>query len=149
MLEKRLFGAVKWTKHVDIDLYKYSGYGIRFDRKRLFFNWWWSWLKYNNFGVKTSSSPHIGNKKKDILLLGKGPIQGLEHTLAAENCIQSTVLNTIQNFAWACIIMEQSKRFKAKDSEIVTMPLCLENIAKDWSVDNIKKNWIKRICLWF
>ena len=32
-LENCLFGAVKSTKHVDIDLYKYSGYGIRFDRK--------------------------------------------------------------------------------------------------------------------
>ena len=31
-----------------------------------------------------SSSPHIDNKKKSILILGKGPTQGLEHTLAAE-----------------------------------------------------------------
>ena len=31
-----------------------------------------------------SSSPHIDNKKKDILILGKGPTQGLEHTLTAE-----------------------------------------------------------------
>ena len=31
-----------------------------------------------------SSSAHIDNQKKDILVLGKGPIQGLEHTLTAE-----------------------------------------------------------------
>ena len=31
-----------------------------------------------------SSSPHTDNKKKYILILGKGPAQGLEHTLAAE-----------------------------------------------------------------
>ena len=31
-----------------------------------------------------SSSPHIDNKKKDILILGKDPTQGLEHTLTAE-----------------------------------------------------------------
>ena len=30
-------------------------------------------------------------------------------------------------------------KFKAKDSEIVGTPLCLENILKDWSVDNKKK----------
>ena len=30
------------------------------------------------------SSAHIDNKKKDILVLGKGPTQGLEHTLTAE-----------------------------------------------------------------
>ena len=31
--ENCLFGAVSLTKHVDIDQYKYSGYGIGFDRK--------------------------------------------------------------------------------------------------------------------
>ena len=30
-------------------------------------------------------------------------------------------------------------KFKAKDSEIVTSPLCLGIISKDWSVDNMKK----------
>ena len=30
-------------------------------------------------------------------------------------------------------------KFKAKDSEIVTTPLCLRNISKDWSVDNMKR----------
>ena len=40
-----------------------------------------------------SSSAHIDNKKKDILIRGKGPRQGLEHTLAAEKMysINSTV----------------------------------------------------------
>ena len=31
-----------------------------------------------------SSSVHIDNKKKDILILGKNPTQALEHTLTAE-----------------------------------------------------------------
>ena len=31
-----------------------------------------------------SSSTKIDNKKKDILILDKGPTQGLEHTLSAE-----------------------------------------------------------------
>ena len=30
-------------------------------------------------------------------------------------------------------------KFKAKDSEIVASPLCLGNISKDWSADNMKK----------
>ena len=30
-------------------------------------------------------------------------------------------------------------KFQAKDSEIVAAPLCLGNISKDWSVDNMKK----------
>ena len=31
-----------------------------------------------------SSSTKIDNREKDILILGKGPTQGLEHTLSAE-----------------------------------------------------------------
>ena len=31
-----------------------------------------------------SSSVHVDNRKKDILILGNGPTQGLEHTLTTE-----------------------------------------------------------------
>ena len=30
-------------------------------------------------------------------------------------------------------------KFKAKDSEIAVGPICLGNLSKDWSVDNMKK----------
>ena len=30
-------------------------------------------------------------------------------------------------------------KFKEKDSEIVASPLCLGNVSKDWSTDNMKK----------
>ena len=30
-------------------------------------------------------------------------------------------------------------KFKARDSEIVATPLCLGNISKDWSVDNMTR----------
>ena len=30
-------------------------------------------------------------------------------------------------------------KFEAKDSEIVPSPLCLGNISKDWSIDNMTK----------
>ena len=30
-------------------------------------------------------------------------------------------------------------KFKVKDSEILASPLCLGNISKDWSTDNMKK----------
>ena len=30
-------------------------------------------------------------------------------------------------------------KFKAKDSKIVADPLCLGNISKDWSADNMKR----------
>ena len=38
-----------------------------------------------------------------------------------------------------CLLMAQIYKFKAKDSEIVASPLCLGNISKDWSVDNMKR----------
>ena len=39
-----------------------------------------------------SSSVHIDNKEKDILVLGIGPTQGSEHVLTAEKCIQLILL---------------------------------------------------------
>ena len=73
------------TKNADIDKYGYSGYGIRSDRKAVF-----SFLSCEFgqnviiFGVDMGFSAHIDNKKKDVLIPGKGPTQGLEHTLTAE-----------------------------------------------------------------
>ena len=74
-LENCLFGAV------NIDKYGYSDYGIGFNRHGSF--------SFSNtglgrnvivFGVDMSSSINIDNRKKDILIPGKG----LEHTLSAE-----------------------------------------------------------------
>ena len=49
------------------------------------------------FGVDMSSSSTIHNRKKDILILAKGPTQGLEHMLRQKNCIQLTVLKKYKN----------------------------------------------------
>ena len=73
-LENCLCVAVKLTKNADIDKYGYYSYGIGFD-------------SHGNiivFGADMSSTIKIDNRKNDILILGKGPIQGLEHTLSAE-----------------------------------------------------------------
>ena len=83
-LENYLFGAVKLTKHVDVDLCKYSGYGIGFDRKESYSIG--NEVSRNEiiFEVDMSSSPHIDNKKKYILILGKDPTEGLKHTSNVE-----------------------------------------------------------------
>ena len=83
-LENCLFGTVKLTKHPDIDLYKYSGYGIGFDRKGFFSIGHEIGRNVIIFEVDMSSSPNVDNKKKDILILGRSSTQELEHTLAAE-----------------------------------------------------------------
>ena len=38
-------------------------------------------------------------------------------------------------------------KFKAKDSETLTSPLCLGKVSKDWSTDNMKANRFLRIYL--
>ena len=75
-----MFGAVNLTKHNHIDEYKYSGFDIGFDRKGTF--------SIDNglgrnciiFGVDMSSSVHIDNNEKDILILAEGPTKKLDGT---------------------------------------------------------------------
>ena len=88
-----------------------------------------------------SSSARIDSKKKDILVLGKGPTQGLEHTLTAEKMqlINFTVtkkkicLSLHYNRAHSYLFVNGTEiyKFKAKDSEIAATPLRLGNIFKD------------------
>ena len=89
----------------------YSGYGTGFDRRPSFsFPGGRFGQNVLIFGVVMSLYTHINNKtyEKDILVLGKGPTQGLEHTLTAEKMysINFTVTKKI-NFVWAYITMEQ------------------------------------------
>ena len=80
-----LFGTVTLNKNADIKKYKYSGYGIGFDRRSSFsFQGGGFGQNIIIFWIDMSSSPHIDNKEKDILILGKGPTQRLESTLTAE-----------------------------------------------------------------
>ena len=98
-LKNFLFGAVTLTTNVDIDKYGFSGYGIGFDRRSSFsFPGGRFGQNVLKFGVDMSSSSHIDNKKKDILVLGKGPTQGLEHTLTVEKTYAINFTVTKRNF---------------------------------------------------
>ena len=108
-----MFGEVTLTKNADIDKYGYSGYGIGFDRKSSFS------LPCGGFGqnvlifrVDMSSSVHVDNKKKYMLVIAKGPTQGLEHTLTAEKMYSINFTVTRNKFClslhyYNIIIMEQ------------------------------------------
>ena len=80
-LENCLFGAVRLTKNADIDKYKYLEYGIGFDSIGTFL---FPDVSFSQnmiiFGVDMSSSVHIDNKAKYILVLGEDPTQGLDGT---------------------------------------------------------------------
>ena len=95
-----------------------------------------------------SSSTKIDNSNKDILVLGKGTIQGLEHTLSAEE-MYSTNFTEIDKKS--CLILHYNevniylfvngneiRKIKAKDFETVATPSYLGKVSKDWSVDNMK-----------
>ena len=78
-----------------------------------------------------SSSTMIDIRKKDILILGKGPTQGLEHTL---NAVKIYSINFTVTGKKLCLSLRYNKansylfvncieiiKFKAKDTEIVAM----------------------------
>ena len=144
---------VKLTKNPDIDKYKYSGYGIGFDRRGKF-------SFRDRFGqnviiceVDMSSFVHANKKTKSILVLGEVFTQGLDDTtLYAEAKYSINFSKTNKKF---CLSLHYNGansylfvngtdviKFKAKDSEIRgnTNPLCLGNILKDFSIDNYVLN---------
>ena len=83
-----LFYLVSLTKNADIDKYKYSGFGIGFDRVNVY--------SFGNgfgrnviiFGVDMSSSVHIDNKGK--LLNLKQKILRLQQLHYAQETFQNT-----------------------------------------------------------
>ena len=86
------------TKNTDINKYKYSGYRIGFGRQwKFFISWYWIRQKCNNFWIRYEFI-NEDNRKKDILFLGKGATQGLEHTLTAETMCSITSTEHNKNF---------------------------------------------------
>ena len=85
-VQNALFGAVDLTRNADVNKYKYSRYAIAFDRtSRFSLPGGGDGQNVVIFVVDMNSSIHVDNKGKDILILGKGPTQGLgEHSLTAE-----------------------------------------------------------------
>ena len=138
------------AKNADIGKYRHSGYGMGFDRSSSF-SFPGGGFDQNViiFGVDMSFSAYIDNKKKDILVLGKGPTQGLERMVTAEKMYSNNFIVNKKKFclslhynganSYLFVNGTETYKSKAKGSEIVATPLCLGNISKDRSVDNMKK----------
>ena len=140
------------TKNNDIYKYKYSEYEIGFDRKWNFSVGNWFGKNCIIFGVDMSSTVDVDDKKKDIIILGEDPAQGLDGTaLTAE---KKYSINFTENNKKFCLILHydgensylfvntEITTFNAKDFETVTIQLCPGNISKYFSVDNMKKTGI-------
>ena len=150
IIKNCLFGAVTLTKNADIEKYEYSGYGIGFDR-RSSFSFPSGGFGQNAliFGADMSTSTHINDKKKDILVLGRGPTQGLESTLTAERMYsinftltkKKLCLSLHYNGGNSYLFVNGTEiiKFKANNSAIVASSLCLGNISEDLPTDNMKK----------
>ena len=99
-----------------------------------------------------SSTGNADKKKRDILTLGKGSTQSLEHTLSPEKMYS---INFTKKNTKFCLSLHYNRdsplvvniteiiKFKARDSGITSYKLCLGNISKDWSVDNMKEAELK------
>ena len=82
-----------------------------------------------------SSTTKIDNRKKDILILGKGPTQGLEHTLSAEKMYSINFTKENTKFclslhynganSYLFVNGKEVYKFTGKDSEINPYGLCL------------------------
>ena len=132
-------------------MYKYSGYGIGFNKRGTFL-FSTGGFGYNViiFGIDMSSSVHFDNKKKVISILGESPTQGLDDaSLTAEKkySIDFTVtrrkfcLSLHYNGANSYLFLNGTEIiiFKVKDCEIVGIPLYLGHISKYFSVNIMKK----------
>ena len=106
------------------------------------------------------SSVHIDNKKKDILIFGFGPTQGLDDiasTAEAQYSINFSgtnikfwlSLHDNKNNSFLFVNATKIYQFKAKDSEIKEYLLCLGNTSGDISANNMKKSRIKWVCVRF
>ena len=103
-----------------------------------------------------SSSAHVNSKGKDIIILGERPTQGLDHTpltTKAEYPINFTqlrkrfVLGLHYNGSNSFLFVNATKlyQFKAKTSEIKDYALCLGNVSKDFTINNMKKAGLKGV----
>ena len=158
-LNNCLFGSAKLTKNDDPDKYKHSVHGIGFDSRSDFsFTGVYMGKNVIIFGADMSLSVHIDNKNKDILILGEGPTQRLDGiTLTAEAISPINFKKPNKRFALSLryngsnrfLFINGTKihQFKAKNSEIKDYALmCLRNILKDFTINNMEKNRIKKSC---
>ena len=151
-LSNCLFGSVKLTKNVDLDKYKYSGYGIGLDSCSEFS------LPEGTMGKNViisgddmNSSVHVDNKGKDILITGEGPTQGLtDTTLTAEakypiNSTQSGkrfVLSLHYNGSNSFLFVNATKVYQFKAKKLRNKTLCTvvsSYISKDFTINNLKE----------
>ena len=107
-----------------------------------------------------SLSVHVDNKGEDSSIHGEGPTQGLhDTTLTAEakyliNFTQSGKkivprLHYNGSSSFLFVNATNVNQFKAKKSEAKDFALCLDNISKYFTINNLKKTGLKGFVKFF
>ena len=100
------------------------------------------------FGADMSSSVHVDNKNKDILILGEGPTQGYDDTTSTGEGKYPTNFTQLGKRFAVSLHYNGSNSFSfvnatkiyqfIVDSDIKDYTLCLGNILKDSTSKNMK-----------
>ena len=103
---------------------------------------------------------HIDNKGKYILILGEGPTQGLDNTTLTTETIypinftqpnKRFTLSLHYNRTNSFLLVNATKidQFKVENSETKDYVLCLGNISKDFTTNNMEKTGLKGVVNFF
>ena len=101
------------------------------------------------FWADMSSSVQVDNMKKYILILGVHPTLRLGDTTLTEEKTYSINFTELRKKLCLCLQYNgansylvvngtEISKFKARNSEINAIPLCLGNISKDFSADSMR-----------
>ena len=99
---------------------------------------------------------HINGRNKNILVLSKGPTQGLDNsTITAETKYPINFTKSKKRFVLSLCFSASNGflfvnamkiyQFKAQDSEIKPYTLCVGKMSNDFMLDNVKKTGLKGI----
>ena len=99
---------------------------------------------------------HIDNKNKDILIVGEGQTQELDDATFTAEAIypisftqpnKRFLLSLHYNGSNSFLFINATKiyQFNAQNSEMKNYALCLGNILKDYTINNMKKTELKGI----
>ena len=148
-----MFGSVELTKSADLEKCKYNGRSIGFDSRSEFL--FTDRRKGRNvivFGADMSSSVPIDSKNKDILILDDTKLTAeakyhIDFTQFNKRFVLSLHYNGINSFLF--VNAAKIYQFKAKSSEIKNYALCLGNISKDFTINDLKKTGLREAVNFF
>ena len=136
-----LLGSVKLTKNTDLDKDKYSGYGIEFDSCSEFSSPDGSMEEMSLFLELTWAYLHV------LLIRKKVSEYSINFTQSGKRFVLSLPYNGSNSFLF--VNATKVYQSKAKNSEIKDYALCLGNILKDTTINNMKKTGLKGVVTFF